>query len=302
MRKFLTILAMAALPWLSASATVSVSIGINVGSYPALQRIPGYPVYYVPGMRANYFFYDGLYWVYVPDGWYVSPWYDGPWDFVPVDNVPLFVLRVPVRYYGYPPVIFRQWLVDAPPRWDTVWGPDWASRHRQWQHWNRAATPPPAPLPRYQRSYTRANYPDEVRRRELAQQHYSYKPHDAQARQQWQNQVGEAPHQALSRPNPPPRPEMAPNRPAENHSADRRPAERENVPHTRHPLERTVAEPMPERPPMRSEPPHAPPPAVPHVRPEEREPARTARPEHGDRPDKPHKGDNEEGREQGRRH
>jgi hypothetical protein len=41
-----------------------VSIGINLPAYPQLVRVPGYPVYYAPRLNANYFFYDGLYWVF----------------------------------------------------------------------------------------------------------------------------------------------------------------------------------------------------------------------------------------------
>src|SRR5690348_5230862 len=62
-----------------ADAAVNVSIGINVPAYPSLVRVPNYPVYYAPSLQANYFFYDGLYWVYGADGiWYESPWYNGP--------------------------------------------------------------------------------------------------------------------------------------------------------------------------------------------------------------------------------
>ena len=75
------------------------SIGINLPAYPQLQRVPGYPVYYAPGMNSNYFFYDGLYWVYQGDNWYASSWYNGPWGLVDPVDVPVFVLRVPVRYY-----------------------------------------------------------------------------------------------------------------------------------------------------------------------------------------------------------
>lgn len=45
------------------------SIGINVPSYPNLVRMPGYPVYYAPGVDSNYFFYDGVYWVFRDDIW-----------------------------------------------------------------------------------------------------------------------------------------------------------------------------------------------------------------------------------------
>jgi len=42
----------------------NVTIGINVPLYPELDSVPGYPVYYAPEVDANYFFYDGMYWVY----------------------------------------------------------------------------------------------------------------------------------------------------------------------------------------------------------------------------------------------
>src|SRR5678816_2911972 len=63
-------------------AQVSVSIGINLGAYPQLVRVPGYPVYYAPQVNSNYFFYDGMYWVYAYDNWYASTWYNGPWELV----------------------------------------------------------------------------------------------------------------------------------------------------------------------------------------------------------------------------
>ena len=110
---------------MSASAQVSVgigialpgvSIGIQVPAYPQLVRVPGYPVYYAPQLESNFFFYDGMYWVYQDDRWYASAWYDGPWGLVDPQAVPLFVLRIPVRYYRSPPPYFRPWRADAPPR------------------------------------------------------------------------------------------------------------------------------------------------------------------------------------------
>lgn len=185
MRKLLTILTLAASASLPAAAAVNVNIGIHIPAYPDLQPVPGYPVYYAPGLRANYFFYDGYYWVYLPDGWYVSPWYDGPWRRVGMDRVPLYVLRVPVRYYGYRPVSFRRWGMDAPPRWDVVWGPSWARRHHDWNHWDRRVVPPPAPLPSYQQRYPRSSYPNDAQRRELHQQHYNYAPRETHEPHQW---------------------------------------------------------------------------------------------------------------------
>src|SRR5665647_3374880 len=63
----------------AASAAVQVSIGINLPVYPELVVVPGYPVYYAPQLQENYFFYDGMYWVYQDDNWYESSWYNGPW-------------------------------------------------------------------------------------------------------------------------------------------------------------------------------------------------------------------------------
>lgn len=303
MRKFFIMLAMAILPLLPVRAAVSIDIGINLPAYPALQRIPGYPVYYVPHLHANYFFYDGLYWVYVPDSWYVSPWYDGPWDFVPIDSVPLFILRIPVRYYGYPPMIFREWVMSAPPRWDTIWGPDWARRHQRWQHWNRAATPAPAPLPRYQQRFTRANYPNEAQRRELTQQHYRYTPHDKQSRQHWQAQVGRAVIQPQARSVPGHESEPPPVR-AQEHDArarERNQVERNGAPASRHapPPKAPPAPPEPKR--MRVEIPQ-PGPFANRARVEERDSARIARPEHGGHPDKPKKEGKDDAHERGKHH
>jgi hypothetical protein len=150
-----------------------VSIGINFSSYPRLVPVPGYPVYYYPEADSNYFFYDGLYWVYQDDNWYASSWYNGPWDLIDPYYVPEFVLRIPVRYYRRPPVYFRGWRADAPPRWDEHWGRDWNARRKGWDQWDRRSAPPPAPLPRYQSQFS---------------EKYRYEPHDSVTRQYWQHQ------------------------------------------------------------------------------------------------------------------
>ena len=71
------------------SAIAQVSIGIHVQLFPDLVRVPGYPVYYAPGLRTNFFFYDGLYWVLVGDDWYMSSWYNGPWYWADPVAVPV---------------------------------------------------------------------------------------------------------------------------------------------------------------------------------------------------------------------
>ncbi len=171
-----------------------VDIGINLPAYPQLVPVPGYPVYYAPDVSSNYFFYDGLYWVYQDDGWYSSDWYDGPWGQVQPAYVPLFVLRVPVRYYQQPPEYFGGWRPDAPPRWGDHWGRDWSDRHRGWDRWDRRAAPPPAPLPVYQRNYSGDRYPRApALQRAVRAENYGYQPREAVSRQQFQRPAAPAP-------------------------------------------------------------------------------------------------------------
>ena len=170
-----------------------LSIGINLPLYPELVPVPGYPVYYAPQVDSNYFFYDGMYWVYQRDNWYASSWYSGPWGLIGPEAVPLFVLRVPVRYYRQPPAYFRGWSSDAPPRWGEHWGNSWTQSHRGWDSWNRNAVPAPAPLPTYQRQYSGNRYPAAEQQRVFQSQNYRYQPHDAVVRQHYQTQQGAAP-------------------------------------------------------------------------------------------------------------
>jgi hypothetical protein len=163
-----------------------VSIGINLPLYPELVPVPGYPVYYAPRLNSNYFFYDGAYWVYERDNWYASSWYNGPWGLVAPEVVPLYVLRIPVRYYRDPPGYFRGWRADVPPRWGNHWGNEWEQRRRGWDKWNRSSVPAPAPLPVYQRKYTGDRYPRVEQQPVLHSQNYRYQPRDPVVRQHYQ--------------------------------------------------------------------------------------------------------------------
>ena len=166
-----------------------VSIGINLPVYPQLVAVPGYPVYYAPQMNSNYFFYDGMYWVYEGDNWYASSWYNGPWGLVAVEAVPLFVLRIPVRYYRHPPAYFRGWSSDAPPRWGEHWGTGWEQQRSGWNQWSRSSAPAPAPLPVYQRQYSGNRYPPAQQQLQLQSQHYRYLPREAVVQQHYQEQA-----------------------------------------------------------------------------------------------------------------
>lgn len=167
-----------------------VSIGINMPMYPQFVQVPNYPVYYAPRLQTNFFFYDGMYWVYQQDNWYTSSWYDGPWWLVGPDAVPLYVLRIPVRYYRNPPPYFRGWRRDAPPRWGEHWGPQWSQQRSGWDRWSRHSAPAPAPLPVYQRKYAKDRYPAVEQQQVLQSRNYRYQPRDATVRQHYQQQRG----------------------------------------------------------------------------------------------------------------
>lgn len=163
-------------------ATVQVAgpgatMRFSVRDYPDLVPVTGLPVYYAPGVQANYFFYDGLYWVYEDDNWYASTWFDGPWSYVRVDVVPVVVLHIPVYYYRRPPRWFAAWHANEPPHWDQHWGAGWEQRHPDWRRLP-PVLPPLAPRPDYQRDYGGHRYPAPDRQRELHHQNYRYTPRD----------------------------------------------------------------------------------------------------------------------------
>lgn len=201
-----------------------LSIGINVPAYPELALVPGYPVYYAPRVRGNYFFYDGLFWAYQNDDWYLSSWYNGPWYFVEPGAVPLFLLRVPVFYYMDPPRRFHGWHVRTPPRWGELWGPDWERHRSGWDRWDRHTIPPPAPLPNYQRQYFGERYPSFEQQPQLREKHYRYQsrefairePRDGKGPQpppqvtRERAQTGGRPPEARQSRPAPPRPEVPP--------------------------------------------------------------------------------------------
>jgi hypothetical protein len=163
-----------------------ISIGVNMPRYPQLVLVPGTPVYYDAHSNSNYFFYDGAYWVYAGDNWYVSSWYNGPWDSVDPNDMPLFVLRVPVRYYRQPPTFFASWRGDAAPRWNDHWGNRWHGGHDGWDQWDRKRAPRAAPLPTYQRKYSGKNYPgDSEQQGSIRARSYRHQPREAVTRRQY---------------------------------------------------------------------------------------------------------------------
>ena len=217
-----------------------ISIGINVPIFPQLAQVPGYPVYYDPRANSNYFFYDGLYWVYQDDNWYESSWYNGPWQSVQPDYVPFFVLRVPVRYYRQPPTYFSGWRVDAPPRWGDHWGRDWQDRRNGWDQWDHRVTPRAAPLPVYQRQFSGERYPHAVEQQQsIRSGNYRYQPRDTMTQQQMQQQTQQViPRGEWHPSSPPPSRRVAPPEAAQRQA----PPPVQQAPH------RQMQSPMPQRP------------------------------------------------------
>ena len=189
------------------------TVGVAVSSYPELVQVPGYPVYYAPGMNSNYFFYDGMFWLYQGDQWYASSWFNGPWGRIRPESVPVFILRVPVSYYRVLPPYFGGWRRDAPPRWGEHWGPSWEQRQHGWDTWDRHAVYHPAPLPEYQRGYAGNRYPRAEQQRVLHTEHYHYAPTSPVARQHFQEVQHPQPQgrpQPAAPGNPRPMPAAAP--------------------------------------------------------------------------------------------
>jgi hypothetical protein len=229
-----------------------VSFGINMPTYPQLVPVPGYPVYYDPQANSNYFFYDGMYWVYASDNWYASTWYNGPWELVNPDNVPLFILRVPVRYYREPPAYFHGWRADDAPRWGDHWGNSWQQSHNDWDNWNHGSIPARAPLPAYQRQYSGNRYPQGPQQQALNSQNYHYQPHDAAVQRNYPAQAKAAPATA---PKPtqaahtarPPAPQAAAHAPVQAGTAPEHPPMKAEGPVKQPPLARTqVPHPLPQ--------------------------------------------------------
>ena len=223
--------------------TPSLSLSFRQQYYPTLVAVPGYPVYYDPNANGNYFFYDGMYWVYEGDHWYASDWFNGPWALVNPHVVPVFLLRVPVRYYRQPPAYFRGWQGSAPPRWGEHWGHDWERQRGGWDRWDRRHVPPPAPLPAYQRRYSGASYPRAEQQRSLRNQNYRHEPRDEAVRGAYRQ---------------PPREEL-----------HRQPRQREDP--------RQQQQPPPREPPRQQQPQHEPP----RQQPQQREPPRQQQNEQG---------------------
>ena len=185
MNRLLAAMALFAASIFPAAAQEYYDIDVDVPQYPEMLPVPDSPVYYAPNLDSNYFFYDGLYWDYNGDRWFASPWYNGPWSYVDPIYVPTYVLWVPINYYHKPHHHWNNWRRDRPPRWSEQWGTDWQRRHNEVYRANPRSNAR-APLPDYQRSYSRTNYPRSAQQQNvLHSQNYYYRPREQTVQQHY---------------------------------------------------------------------------------------------------------------------
>ncbi|MEJ2696971.1 MAG: hypothetical protein P8013_10020 [Candidatus Sulfobium sp.] len=84
------------------AAGTDVHVGINIvpphvvfSAPPSVVVIPGTYAYFIPGIKADIFFYDGYWYRPYRSYWYRAHRYDGPWVYIEPRRVPGPVLHVP---------------------------------------------------------------------------------------------------------------------------------------------------------------------------------------------------------------
>ncbi|MEW6713782.1 MAG: hypothetical protein AB1306_01660 [Nitrospirota bacterium] len=91
---------------------IDFSIGINIGApprqvvvsgSPALYSIPGTPVYYVPEVSRQIYFYSNNWYRLYNGYWYRASFYNGPWIFLQPESLPVVFTDLSPAYYIYPP-------------------------------------------------------------------------------------------------------------------------------------------------------------------------------------------------------
>ncbi|MBI5099158.1 MAG: hypothetical protein HZB30_07945 [Nitrospirae bacterium] len=99
---------------------------------PALYVIPGTPVYYVPEIERQLYFYSGN-WYRLYDGyWYRAVYNNGPWMYLPPVSIPYVFRDLSPRYYRVPPreQYRARW---TPPRY---WRPREYRRYEDREKWD----------------------------------------------------------------------------------------------------------------------------------------------------------------------
>jgi hypothetical protein len=93
------------------AAAIDINVGVNIAvppppvllAPPALVVVPGTPVQHVPSASFNLFAYQGRYYSFHNDTWFVAAGPRAPWSVVAIEAVPVPVRAVPVKHYKIPP-------------------------------------------------------------------------------------------------------------------------------------------------------------------------------------------------------
>ncbi|MGE5190531.1 MAG: hypothetical protein ACM3NF_10780 [Gemmatimonadota bacterium] len=111
-----------------ARSDVGVNLNINLGPPPVIESppadlvlMPGIGVYFIPGISADIFFYDGYWWAPRGPRWYRAQSPRGPWAIARSRAVPPPLFRVPRDYravYGRERhVPYGQWKKEHGDHW-----------------------------------------------------------------------------------------------------------------------------------------------------------------------------------------
>ena len=120
-----------------ARSNVGVNLNINLGPPPVLVSpppdlllIPQTGIYFIPGISADIFFFDGSWWAPRGPKWYRAHSPRGPWVIADVRHVPGPLYRVPRDYRT---VYMREKHIPYG-QWKKRHGDHWADHRRERKH------------------------------------------------------------------------------------------------------------------------------------------------------------------------
>ena len=104
---------------LAAGVATAGDVNINVGwppplivEKPRVVLVPETQVYRAPSLEFNVFLFEGRYYSFHNDRWFMSVRVGAPWTPVVVERVPVAVRQVPPKYYRVPPGIAKKMRDD----------------------------------------------------------------------------------------------------------------------------------------------------------------------------------------------
>ena len=105
------ILTVAAVAGVAAAGDVTINVGWPpplIVEKPHVVLVPETRVYRAPSLEFNVFLFDGKYYSFHNDRWFMSVKVGAPWTPLVVERVPVAVRDVPAKYYRVPPGIAKK--------------------------------------------------------------------------------------------------------------------------------------------------------------------------------------------------